>query len=330
MLFILWIGVGIAALFLVDKEPAPAVPPPSTFWPGKTLVSETGYLLTENHLPLRALARKPNVKLFLDKNGDDAGSVVGVMRPWTPYLVYEFFPDTGRMQIGIADSSQRYWVAYDECFCWTTRECVSLEQPVEVFSSLENAKAGSRLEGDYVYRYADHFRPASSSEGNPDLFESMAALPLVERADAVYWCLLRPEGDASGYQKVWIKVSDASTGAVFRIRTGRLEFARYLQDLYRLVNEFKNRANQHATADLTELFVSFLSFDQSSNSKGAGRTQVRLNGILKPTGGVQGLLRDEVEYGAMRTRLLSLMEFDANSANWDKNDVAYPEMDKLP
>jgi len=74
LIFTGFIASGIYLVFFAKQEPAPAVPPPTTFWNGKAFVSEQGYIVNENYLPLRALARKPNVKLF---------RMQGIDKPWT-------------------------------------------------------------------------------------------------------------------------------------------------------------------------------------------------------------------------------------------------------
>ena len=290
-MLLLWIGAGVALVFFSSKEPEPGVSSPETFWPGKTFVSENGYLITENYLPLRALARKPNVRLYPDpKRSADASKVIA-MQPWSPYYVYDFAPGFGTMEIGLENSTEKKWVAYDDCFCWPTRECMTIEQPIDLYSNMDNAKRGSAFETEYIYKFTEHFLIKSSLSEETDL-HMIPSLPVIARKESIYWCIMRPEGDESGYGKCWVKVESSDMGVDFRIRTSREEFDKYLGDLYRLIRVFRNRARSHDTAnDIAQLFVSFYSFGSKSESSGHSGVRLQVKGILKPTGGIQDFLQ---------------------------------------
>ena len=317
----LFVASGVYLLFFVKQQPPPPVPPPSVFWEGKTFLSEQGYIVTENYLPLRALARKPNVRLFRNSTDRQAMDVVGTMEPWEPYYVYSFAINDGRMQIGKSGADDKLWVSYDDCFCWPTRECLSIEGPTPVYKNIDALKGNNPIEPGYTYKFEDHFHKRT---GLDDANRKFA------RQESYFWCVLRPEGDASGYQKCWIEFKGDSSAASFRIRTSREEWARYLTDLYNLQNEYRNQArSEDVKQDLLKLGVSFLAFNSKEPSKSIGQTYTQAKGILKPTGGIQGLLRNDLEYDKFRDKFVKLAEFDSTTDNWD-SDTAFPLVDILP
>lgn len=329
LFFLLWIGAGVSLLVFTNEPPGDKVPSPDSFWPGKTYVSEDSYLITENYLPLRALGRRPDVRMYRESKIGDVNSVAGVLPPWQPFYVFDFALEEGTMSIGKGVRDDKHWVPFDDCFCWPTRECISIERPLPVYASFEDAKNDEAMEDEYTYRFLDHFKRNPKKGPNQVRWTKIPVLPVVERRDYTYWCILRPEGDSSGYKKCWIKVAGEETGVVFRMRTSRNEFAEYLADLYDLVNQFRNKARGlDASKGIVELWVSYASF--GSKSQKGGTTSNRLQGILNPTGGIQGLISNQIQYDQMRAKLGELYKFDSNSDYWDDQDIAYPNVDLFP
>ena len=191
-------------------------------WPDEK--AKDDYLVTQNLIPLRAIARRPNVPLFADPKQGAAESFRQIMRPWKPYYVFEY--DAERAALRVAEQARvregnAFWVLESDVYCWTTREALDIEQPLPLYSSLDDAKADrNRLDGAYTYRYLEH----AGTEGREGRKLLMDGLPVLRREEGKYWSFIQPDPrpdpvDASlnrPYQVRWIHWEANDDSAVIR------------------------------------------------------------------------------------------------------------------
>ena len=302
----------------------------SHFWPDRVVRSERGYLASAKFVPLRAIARRPNVPLFGSSKTEYPRGVTGVMKPWFPYYVYD---KTERaMLVGETPRTKpdrRMWVRAAECFCWTTRECLNIEQATPIYATHEDAKAKRRpIDKAYAYRHRDHFAPRK--ENKVRAFE-MAALPVLRRKDSVYWCFVRPEGSREGYQVCWLRWDNSSTDTECRVRTTRRELEEYLAGLRYLMIAWKNPEKRtEAKRGLYDHGGAHLTRAERFGGGALSRIKARREGIPKLTGYLAQPIESPLQYRKMSKDAIKLLRISSSVDIWDRDDVSYVPMNSLP
>ena len=312
-----------------DLKPVDTI---QVFWPNNTFRDPGGYLVSEKCVPLRAIARRPGV-CFYDaadaavKRGAD--HVIGYMDTWCPYYVFDRNNDAiliGRTPA--AKEAERYWVHAGECFCWTTRECVSLEDGVALYRTPEEAKArASPLEPAYRYAFTEHFSRDKSSKARFHI----AALPVLDRKDRTLWCVVRPEGGKEGYQLCWFSWDGRAPDAHLRIRTTRDELETYLAGIMRLLREYTNpETKDRAHVGLYRTGVDYLIKGDISGASGMSLLKTQLEGVPNLMGFLDRPIENDIQYSEVKKRALKLLEWSNTEDVWDAYEVSYPESESLP
>lgn len=300
-------------------------PRPLVFCPDeKFQKARTGNLLTENFIPLRAVARLPNVLLYESDDVEDLKGVKGIMRPWLPYYVFE--QRDGVIQI--AESShtrnpERLWISEAEAFCWTTRECINVEEPTAVYSREEDvASRVNPLEEGYTYRFGKHSK----------LGFEMQCLPILKRKDNI-WAFVRPEGSARfGYQVAWLEWSNTSSAEV-RIRVTRTEMDEYIMGLQRLLIDYTGplELRARAKADIYGHGLAWIT-DSEDDRKNGGFQLInsQRKGIPKLYGIIKNPPDNDLQVEKIKEDLTTLLRYQLTANNWNADDVAFPLLSELP
>jgi hypothetical protein len=246
------------------------------------------------------------------------------MKSWYPYFIFEV-KDKGIL-IGETlntKSEARCWVPIGYCICWTTRECLSIEREWPTYATLEKAKEDATgTKGQPIkYPFTEHFEKDPAKKGFAEYH--MAALPVLDRKESVYWCVATEGG--AGYQVRWIKWDGKNDGITLRFRATRVEFERYLGGLYRLERVWRER-NRIA---LLGAGVDFATSTVLSEHSDADTIRRRLKGIPKLTGYMLEAPESEMEYKALKDKLLSALEISSSGDVWDCTDVSYLSGDKI-
>lgn len=309
------------------------------FWPGATQRSARGYLMSDKYIPLRAIPRKPNVSLFQSDAVKYPEGAKDICKPWLPYYVFER-KENGK-QNGVLNIAKRVnaaqvlrlWAQEYECFCWTTRECLNIENPTPIYASREDAETGMNpIDASYTYRYAGHF--VSAVTGDASQLFGTAALPVLQREGGKYWCFVSTRGTARGYQAYWLKWDpDQDTrGIKCRIRVERKAFDNYVEGLRTLMDDWKNpekRAESkrglydHGLADLAQ------GAEKLGATGSLNQLRARRQGVPKLTGFLERPITNELQYDVMKDRVVKLLQLSLGDI-WDGKDVAYIPVEQLP
>jgi len=305
------------------------------FWPGKTERSQDGYLMSDKFIPLRAIARYPNAPTFKSDGMEFPKDVVGIMKPWYPYYVFDRKGegDDEALLVGTSGRTQpaeRRWVRENDCFCWTTRECLNIERPVKIYETREDAEDDiNPINESYTYAYNDNFK--SGIGGTKEQEFQMAALPVLHREDGEYWCFVRPEGTEHGYQLCWTKWDGSDSGVRCRIRSARREFEEYLTGVRGLMIEWRNperktsakrRLYDHGSADMVRA--------EKLGEGALDQIKARREGIRNPQGFLEQPIEHPLQYEKVSKRAVKLIEISSSPDAWDINDVAYIPVEELP
>ncbi len=296
-------------------------------------IDDAGYLITPNYIPVRAIARTPNAPMFATQKMEYPKDVAGTMRPWYPYYVFGRDETTGVLVVGEGQrtpETDRRWLNEDNSFCWTTRQTFNIEEPIDIYPSLEDAQAATNpVARAYLYRYSDHF---VSGESKGMEFE-LASLPVLSQNDGIYWSFVRPdpEGHHSGYQICWLKWDGQDPSITFRIRASRREIDAYLAGILALLEEWRispartdarKRLYDHGQAHMTrggQLGIG--KFDQ---------IQARRQGIPRLTGFMAEEIESPLQAEEMKKNALNLLRISGSEGYWDANEVAFIKLQELP
>ena len=315
--------------------------PPSTgtflgFWPNETAKVPAefgGYLVSDKWVPLRAIARRPGICLYHSAAAAMAGRidhVVGYMESWCPYYIFDRTDDA--VWVALAPTTKeadRAWVHAGECFCWTTRECLSLEDSTALYPTLDDAKAGENpLDEGYRYTFADHFvneKPSAKARFH------IAALPVLDRQDRSFWCVVRPEGGKAGYDRCWLVWDGEDPDVRLRVRTTRHALETYLAGVQTLLRKYKYpETKDEAHLGLFRAGVDYLMRGDISASSDASMLKTRLEGIPNLAGFLDMPIENDIQYSAVSERALGLLNWSMSEDAWDALEVSYPEADRLP
>jgi hypothetical protein len=313
-----------------------------SFWPpGEAQYAPDGYLISDKHIPLRAIARKPNVSLFRSEQLEYPAGVVGVMTPWQPYYVFKRVKVVSQgnnpfekqaMLIGAhprAAEADRKWVNELDCFCWTTRECINIESPIKVYPTREAAENDSGARDDaYTFAYGAHFE--SGQTGRAEQSFRMSSLPVLRREDGEFWCFVRPEGTAEGYEVCWIRWDGEDPAVNCRIRTSRIEFEEYYAGVRQMMLEYTNPEKEAGAKQA--LYENALKNLTHASNLAAGSLSIintRREGIPKLTGFLEMPIESPLQYENVSERLVKLVNLSATDI-WDINEVAYIPAEDLP
>jgi hypothetical protein len=312
------------------------------FWRGTVSKSKYDYWLTDKYIPLRAIARRPNVPLYEDVTLGPEDSFRRVMRPWKPYYVYGY--DAGKGALRVAESAQAHkedtlWVLEADVYCWTTRETLSLEQPMPIYASLADAKEGRNpIVSDYTFPYSRHFGVAGDSRNR---LPSMAALPVLRREEGQYWSFIRPDPDPQPgrdrpYQVCWIRWNGSNANANVRLRVTRPEFEDYVAGVQKLLFDYRyGSADDQATArlDLVKHGQAHTTGEESrqqAKSYSSSELQSRNEGVPKLGGYLELPIQSPLQYDNVKGRASELMKLSNTRTVWDAEEIAYIEVDRLP
>jgi hypothetical protein len=246
------------------------------------------------------------------------------MRVWLPYFVF----DRKDKAVLVGESlrtpeSERRWAPIGLCFCWTTRECLSLEKDVRTYGTQQDAKTdAATTRAVYRYPYKEHFITDPSKRDIAAL--QVAALPVLDRKETVYWRIAKPEGGAKGYETCWIKWDGKDDAVVLRFRTTRVEFERYLNGILKLEREFRE-----LNKGLLGKGLDYLTAADLSERTEAEHLKKRLEGIPKLVGYMERPPESMEEYQELKKKALRLLEVSSSPELWDCNEVAYLTPDRV-
>ncbi len=314
------------------------------FWHEKTTVSEYGYLLSSADIPIRAIARRPNVLLYSKLGGSRRNGVSALMTPWKPYYVYEYDKDARAMRIhdGVIATEKvaelTSWVYEDDVYCWTTREVLSLERPFELYASKEDANEDRNpVLKSYDYPFTKHFAEGQEINGRVKLIK-IAGLPVIRQEQGLYWAVLCPDPDPDPtadlpYPVYWVRWDGGSEGAVCRLLTTRREMDDFINGIHTLLRTWK-AASQADRAGISE---DIMETGQAviTQEKGSGRYDMtslnrRKIGIPKLTAGVIKPIENELEYSNMVKRLDKMLRLSSSDDIWGVDDVGYIPLEEMP
>jgi hypothetical protein len=313
-----------------------------SFWPdGDANYSPDGYLISDKFIPLRAIARKPNASLFASEQLEYPAGVVGVMTPWQPYYVFKRTKVVSQgsnsaemrvMLIGVhaqTAEADRYWVNEDDCFCWTTRECINVEIPIKVYPTRKAAEQDTTPRDEaYTFTHATNFM--SGQTGRAEQAFRMASLPVLRREDGGYWCFVRPEGTDAGYQVCWIKWDGEDPAVVCRIRTSRHEFEEYLSGVRTLMTDYRTpEKSAAAKQDLYATALENMTHASSLVTDTLDDIKTSQQGIPKLTGFLEMPIESPLQYESVSKRLIGLLQLSELDV-WDINEIAYIPASDLP
>lgn len=338
---LLMAGVAYLVNTFYDKPPKEEDIELDETWNVESFVSapEGGYLMTKDYLPLRALARKPDVRLYRMPSLENSNVLNHCMRPWVPYYVFDKRPN-GWLRIAVTTGGgalgNEEWVPGSDCFCWTTRECASIEVGIPIYRSQRDAELGNDpIESSYSYPFSQNFirgGPDSDLQGMRPF--SMACLPVLRREQSIYWCLVRPEGDENGYKLFWVKWQDASdsTSVKLRFRVGQYEMQEYVIGLKKLILSYEdNVANRdQRKAAIVDYGQRFVLRQEARGKVDLSVLRARGQGIPKLEGYLQKPIESELDLDDVKSRLFKLYQMSTDIDLWDIDDVAYIELARMP
>jgi len=311
------------------------------FWRGNVKKSVDGYLLTDKLIPLRAIARRPNVPMFSGKEQGPQESFSQVMLPWKPYYVYDY--DEKKSVLRVAEKarskeSERFWVLESDVYCWTTREVINVERPLAIYSNLEDARADrSKLKESYVFRYTDHAERRIAESQIP----VMMALPVLRREEGKYWSVIVPDPEPSSevdrpYQVSWLRWDGQEPAVNARLRISRQEFEEYIGGLQKLLYDYRYGApDEKATAHIAiykgaQIFKTGEEGSEHLNGVSTTELDVRTKGIPHPSGILVRSIQSELEAENIKKRLLAALQMGNDRSLWDASETAYLETSQLP
>lgn len=302
--------------------------PVVVFWPEEMVRDEAGFLMTERtYIPIRAIARYPNVPFFASQELAFPDGVIGIMQTWVPHYVFEKQGEA--LLVGVSASTpegDRRWVRQADCFCWTTRECLNIDRPVSIYASREDLERRQNPLGTYDYPYAKHF--VSGQDGDERQRFRMASLPVLRQVEGRYWCFVRPEGSDHGYQTCWLEWDGESDLVQCRVRATRREFDEYVLGVRRLMIEYKNPEKRTtAKMSLHDQGQAWLTVSQEVGDR--ERVKSRLQGVPKLDGFLASPIEHPLQYDKMNKQILALLNLGMQDI-WDVNDVAYIPLGDLP
>jgi len=317
----------------VKSSERPHPPVQDAFWSGKVIVAERGYLQSDKYIPLRAITKRPNVPFFRSPKLEYPAGVGGIMPAWKPFYVFDRLGNG--LLIGesaITPKDERFWVRADECFCWTTRECLNIERPMAIYRTLQDARAGKNaVDEAFAYPYEKHFnRTAEDRRLRP--FE-MAALPLLDRQEKDYWCFMVPQGGEAGYELRWVKWTGDVRTVRLRVRTSRAEFDGYINGLLRLIQDYDRHydGREGTKRDMYSLGLDDLSRMVSDvDARSIKRINLRRMAVPKLTGFLELPIESELDYRKTRERAVKYLKFCETPECWDADDVGYFDIENLP
>jgi hypothetical protein len=311
------------------------------FWRGEVKQAADGYLLTQKQIPLRAIARRPNVPMFASKDQGAEESFRQVMNPWRPYYVYLYDPVKGALRVGEQarlKEEDALWVLEADVYCWTTREVLNIEQPLPLYETLDDAKADkNRIRENYIFRYADHVE-GRPGEGRVPV---MAALPVLRREDGKYWSFIRPDPEPDPardrpYQVCWIHWEGNDPSVSVRLRITRPEFEEYTGGLQKLLYDWTYGSSEDKSKAHEDMIRSTQRNITGEKDENRGKQfsttdlQTRTQGIPHPTGILVSGILNELQADNVKKRLKECLVMGLDRALWNKAEIAYLEVDRIP
>lgn len=313
------------------------------FWRGEVKPSEKegGYLLTQKLIPLRAIARRPNVPMFSNKEQGPKESFRQVMQPWKPYYVYEY--DAGRKVLRIGEKARKrdedsLWALEADVYCWTTREVLNIEKPVPIYASLEDARADkNRIKESYVFGYGDHSQNRATQSRMP----VMMALPVLRREEGKFWSFIRPDPEPQTnqdrpYQVCWIRWEGQDPSASVRLRITRPEFESYIAGLQKLLYDYRYGDSEGKATAHREMRINAQTAatgeEERQHVSRFSNTQLeeRTKGIPHPSGILVSSIQSELQKDNVEKRLKECVNMSSDRSLWGATEVAYVEVDRLP
>ena len=345
------LAIALALRFLIDRgqgtadEVSKVVFKDSSFFWEQATPSKHGYLLTQNHLPLRAIARRPNVPLFHDKSKGSEESFAQIMQPWKPYYVYQYAAESGALLVSErvgAGASEARWVFEADVYCWTTREVLTIEGPVALYKTLDDARQGrGAVIENYLYPYDEHFEAGPPGE-HRKRFPSMVGLPVLRREDGQYWAVIRsdpePRQDIDRpYQVRWLHWKRDDPSVVFRLRVTRREFEDYIQGLRTRLHEYRygsideRASSRQKLVARAQVGITGEEEGRPMQALSAGNLMSRNEGIPKLAGGILTTpIQSDLESRAASERLKALAAMSSDHSAWHSDEVAYFKVERLP
>jgi len=248
--------------------------------------SSDGYLIARNNIPLRILAQSPDARLYRNSALSESG---GYMTPFLPYFVFARNADAWRIgEYPDAGERERYWVNRNESYCWGTRAAISVEEPVAIYASREEAEQGrDPLESSFLYRYADHFNRGDGT--------APAVLPLLQQ-EGDYWSFVDPRNTAAEeYPTRWIRRPSDDGAVAVRHWLDRWSYETLVADTHALLHAWRYRQQERKEPPP----------------------------VYDPCGIQTPPIASEEQNERLRARYLQLLEISGDDARWDESDTAY-------
>ena len=303
------------------------------FWPAEVLRTPDGCLTSAKFIPLRAIARRPNACLYNKADSEDAGDVAEVMRAWVPYYV---FANTEKSLLVAtypnAKDSERRWALVKDCFCWTTRECLNIEQPTPIYRTLEDAQMRRHpVDSSYTYPFKEHFVPAEKNSGKRGF--AMPSLPIFANVDGKYFGFVRPEGTTGYYEVGWLAWDGVDGAVECRLRASRQEFETYIAGVRKLMTDWLNAEKKSEAKK--DLYIAAQEHVIGTKGPPGGEVgldtiKVRNEGIPRLDGFLQRPIESELAYQDINERVRKLIELSGRLDLWDGDDVTFIKLSEMP
>lgn len=311
------------------------------FWRGDVTPSEDGYLLTQKLIPLRAIARRPNVPMFFSEEQGPVESFRQVMRPWKPYYVYKY--DASRGALRVAEKArlreeEALWVLETDVYCWTTREVLNIDQPLPLYESLEDARADkNRIKEGYVYRYSDHVEDGSPQSRIP----LMAGLPVLRREEGKFWSFIRPDPEPQKdkdrpYEVCWVRWEGDDSSVSVRLRITRPEFEEYIAGLQKLLYDYRYSDPEGKATAQREMRINAQTVATGEEERqhvsrfSNNQLEERTKGIPHPSGLLLSSIQSELQRDNIEKRLQECLKMGNDRYFWGATETAYVEVDRMP
>jgi hypothetical protein len=309
----------------------------SSFIPNSNLQrTSEGYLVDNNTIPIRAFARNPHVPLFENQQMNRPKGTA-YMSPWKPYFIFDLERINMTLQIGESKDippNERHWVRSQDCFCWSTRECLNIEKPSAIYRTLEEAKTKKNpLDMQYQYTFKDNFERKKLLDRKSFL---MPSLPVLYRVDTSYWCFLFPEGDENestaeaGWSVRWLEWDGRNPNVTVRIRITRWELETFIGNLQTLLLEYE-AVPEKRDGTKWEMYNRGVRNFTWQEFQRMNRTQVRkgLDGLPIRPGFMGQRIESELQAQKIKERIVALARW-INSEIWTSQDVSFIDAEMIP
>ncbi len=189
---------------------------------------------------------------------------------------------------------------------------------MSIFANREDLEGNANpLDTNYAFDYEKQFE--SGRTGKDSQSFRMSSLPVLRREDGEYWCFVRPEGTAEGYQVCWIRWDGEDPQIDCRIRTSRFEFEEYLAGVRSLMVDYRapEKRNQ-SQLELYELGLKNMTqiADPVSQAMSPNNIRTQKQGIPKLDGFLATPIENDLELEKMSQQVIGLIHIPCSLSEW--------------